>query len=81
MLGLRDQERETPKGGHAVAFSDGAIETTDASNTMFGPERMAALIGEVLASGAPLERVREHLADYRGAGEQEDDLTMVVVPV
>ncbi|MFZ5889682.1 MAG: SpoIIE family protein phosphatase [Myxococcota bacterium] len=79
-LQLVVETREVSAGDRVLCYSDGLIETHGSTGALFGVERAAAAYGEV-----PAERAFDHLtaklADFRGAADVSDDLSIVEVTV
>ncbi|HKR65485.1 MAG TPA: PP2C family protein-serine/threonine phosphatase, partial [Thermoanaerobaculia bacterium] len=63
-----------------VLHSDGIYETRDASGEVYGLERLARVIDEHAHEPAKLVRdaIVEDVTRFRGATEQDDDVTVVV---
>ena len=87
MLGIdeagewKDIRIESIQGYRLVIVTDGVTETANAEGTMFGKERLAALLSDV--RGLPLEqaasRINDVLTRFRGDRPQNDDFTFMMV--
>lgn len=83
--------RDTPYGEHEidlapgdklVLFTDGVSEATDGGGTLFGEERIEALVAGARELDAhALQRKIVEAALAHGGGEVEDDVTLVVIGV
>ena len=60
-------------------YTDGVPEATDASETLFGPERMLAALNRdpAAAPEALLRTVRQEIDAFVGDAPQFDDITML----
>lgn len=77
-----DESEATLAPGEALLFySDGIIETHNASRAMYGSQRLARVISDYGGPGVGLaQAVLEDVRGYTGAEhEQEDDITVLVV--
>ena len=79
--GIRYQEYELTlsKGSKLFVYTDGVPEAVNASNEMFGIERMLSALNDEPASGPEtiLRHVREAVDDFVQDAKQFDDLTML----
>lgn len=82
------QHEENERGGLAsgqiiLLGTDGIWETFNAKKEMFGKQRLYEIIRQNADNTAKdIEKaVLEALGDFRGKGNQEDDITMVVIKV
>ncbi len=70
------------RGDTLVLYTDGVLETTDASGATFGEDRLMRL-ARAAVDGSGVDDVRDAIVDgiarFQGAAEQVDDLTLVVV--
>ncbi|MEO5377852.1 MAG: response regulator [Magnetococcus sp. DMHC-6] len=64
---------------HVFVATDGIVETRSISGDWFGDERLLNFLQEVVATEASLEVILDILAQFRGQGEQKDDITLVEV--
>lgn len=63
-----------------VFYSDGLVEAHNARREMFGFPRLAESLGRAPASGDTIAMLLGALADFTGAGwEQEDDVTLLTL--
>ena len=81
MDGVKYKEYEwyLKPGTKLFVYTDGVPEATDASNTLFGTERMVAALNEA-PDATPkeiLEQVRGAVDQFVAGAEQFDDLTML----
>ena len=68
-------------GDSIVIFSDGVTETLNGDSTEFGVDRLFAAF-DCIEKGGPqamIEKCLEHLTDFRGAANRNDDLTMLAL--
>ncbi len=68
--------------GDVVTFyTDGVTEAMNADGDLFGLERLYECLADVAGQAARqvVERVRAAVSDFVGAGEQSDDLTLLVL--
>ncbi len=81
MKGLRfkQHEFELKPGDRLYVYTDGVPEATDASETLFGPERMLAALNRdpAAAPEALLRTVRQEIDAFVGDAPQFDDITML----
>jgi sigma-B regulation protein RsbU (phosphoserine phosphatase) len=70
-----------PPGGMLLLYTDGVTEAMDMGRTLFGLERLQAVVrGQGgLAPERLCERVWQALTAFRGEAPQADDVTMVAV--
>jgi sigma-B regulation protein RsbU (phosphoserine phosphatase) len=63
--------------------TDGIWEAHNGEGEMFGKDRLAHIIrnNKHMSAGAIQDAVLEAVSDFRGDGEQEDDITIVVIKV
>ncbi len=77
----KDIRIDSIQGYRLVIVTDGVTETANAEGTMFGKERLAALLSDV--RGLPLEqaasRINDVLTRFRGDRPQNDDFTFMMV--
>jgi len=82
MTGMRYDERETTllPGDSLLFYSDGLVEAHDPEREMFGFPRLMTLLGAHADGTPPIMFLLRKLADFTGAGwEQEDDITLVTL--
>lgn len=77
----RNYEIQFEKGDKIFVYTDGVPEATNASNELFGTDRMIAALGTAAETSPKeiLQTVRTSVDEFVGAAEQFDDLTMVCV--
>jgi serine phosphatase RsbU (regulator of sigma subunit) len=70
-------------GDQLVLISDGILEEHNSRREMFGFERMLATIAhaDMVDPERALDEIWETVSHFRGAAEQSDDITLVVVQV
>jgi sigma-B regulation protein RsbU (phosphoserine phosphatase) len=68
------------RGDMLVAYTDGIVEPENAYGEMFGDERLTDLILKYNKADASeiIARTMEAVNQWTGAGELQDDMTMVV---
>jgi phosphoserine phosphatase RsbU/P len=71
---------ELQQGDTLVAYTDGIIEPENAYGEMFGEERLQELLLKHAKADSPeiIARTMEAVNQWTGAGELQDDMTMVV---
>ena len=75
---IGDGERITlSPGDHFYMFSDGLMEVINEEQEMFGYPRLEKLLIECATHDHSLESVLDKVNDFRSAGEQPDDFTLV----
>jgi anti-sigma regulatory factor (Ser/Thr protein kinase) len=82
MTGMRYDERETMllPGDSLLFYSEGLVEAHDPERAMFGFPRLMTLLGAHADGTPPIMFLLRELADFTGAGwEQEDDITLVTL--
>ncbi len=82
MSGMTYEEKETvlQHGESVLLHSDGIVEAHDADRGMYGFPRLKQIVAEAAERQPLIDIVLSDLAQFTGAGaEQEDDITMVVV--
>ncbi len=74
-------ELETGQGDRVLVYTDGVTETFNAGREMFGRQRVIDLVSESSAETpqAALETLTVRISEYRGASEQLDDVTAVLI--
>jgi sigma-B regulation protein RsbU (phosphoserine phosphatase) len=67
-------------GDVLLAYTDGIVEPENVYGEMFGEERLKDLLFKYAAadSGELIARTMEAVVHWTGAGELQDDMTMVV---
>jgi len=75
----RDYTLSLEPGSKLFVYTDGVPEATDASQQMFGTDRMIAALNTATDKdpGAILESVKNAVSSFVGNAEQFDDLTML----
>lgn len=73
--------RDWPSHGVLVIGTDGVWETENAEGRMFGRDNLVGVIRATfhLPAAAICSALVERLAEFRGAGPQKDDVTLIVV--
>ncbi len=81
MPGSTYEEHETviEPGDVLFLYSDGITEQHDAAGEMFGFGRTEALVAAATSGDDLVDRCVAGLADFAGAVEQEDDITLVAL--
>lgn len=81
MPGSTYEEHETviEPGDVVLLYSDGITEQHDASGEMFGFGRTEALVAAATSGDDLVDRCVAALADFSGAVEQEDDITLLAL--
>src|SRR5215469_172132 len=76
---LYEEKKTTLANGESILFySDGIVEAHNPDRGMYGFPRLMKLIGDYEEGSSLKDIVLEDLAEFTGAGwEQEDDITMV----
>ena len=75
---IGDGERITlSPGDRFYLFSDGLMEVINEEQEMFGYPRLEKLLTECAIHNQSLESVLDKVNDFRSAGEQPDDFTLV----
>jgi serine phosphatase RsbU (regulator of sigma subunit)/anti-sigma regulatory factor (Ser/Thr protein kinase) len=80
--GSRYEEGETTltPGDTLLLFSDGLVEAHNPDREMFGLSRLSSVLRDPVNGAPPIVRLLHDLADFTGAGwEQEDDITLVAL--
>jgi len=77
-LKYKEYEIQLKPGDRIFVYTDGVPEATDASNNMFGLDRMLEALNEGAETPvAVLKNVREAVDAFAAGAEQFDDLTML----
>jgi sigma-B regulation protein RsbU (phosphoserine phosphatase) len=81
--GYEERRVSLEAGAHLFLYTDGVVESEDASGEPFGLERLRALLVRERTSGLDgiLTRVEEAVRAFRAGAEPADDATMVVLKV
>ncbi|MCU0508370.1 MAG: SpoIIE family protein phosphatase [Anaerolineae bacterium] len=75
-----EQESNVAPGESVLIYSDGLVEAHNPQGEMFGFPRLRQMACGLGGGSELIERLRGALADFAGAGwEQEDDVTFVTV--
>ncbi len=79
----RYEERTVPleHGDLLVAYTDGIVEPENAYGEMFGEDRLKELVSKYAHADSSelIAQTMEAVNEWTGAGELQDDMTMVVV--
>ena len=79
----REYELELQVGDRLFVYTDGVPEATDASNTLYGTDRMLTALNS--AKDAPcrqlLETVHRDVDAFVGGADQFDDITMLCIEI
>ncbi len=64
-----------------VIYSDGVTEAEDASETLFGEQRLQEIIkkNKNLSSQKIMAEIYKEVKNFQGGTEQDDDITLVVI--
>jgi serine phosphatase RsbU (regulator of sigma subunit) len=78
-----EQMIQLQPGDQLVLISDGLLEEHNARRELFGFERMLATVANADAEDPEqaLDEIWETVTQFRGASEQSDDITLVVIQV
>ena len=78
-LKFREHSFELHPGDSLFVYTDGVAEATDASNELFGTDRMLASLNRDSDAGPKqlLVNVKEDLDRFVGSAPQFDDITML----
>jgi serine phosphatase RsbU (regulator of sigma subunit) len=82
-LGILDQPLdripmiEVDADDRIYAYSDGITEAINGQGEEFGTHRLAQAIGELLTSKGEIELLAEVARQFRGGGDQLDDIALV----
>ena len=68
-------------GDDVFLFSDGLTEATNADGQLFGVDRVQTTLERRLAPGEGFSAIMRALADFRGATQVKDDLSVVCVTI
>jgi serine phosphatase RsbU (regulator of sigma subunit)/anti-sigma regulatory factor (Ser/Thr protein kinase) len=82
MPGMRYDEAEAmlDPGAQILLYSDGLVEAHDSEREMYGTPRLTELIGSTAHGDRLIDRLLGSLQSFTGgAGEQEDDITLVTL--
>lgn len=76
-----EEKIQLAPGDLLVAYTDGIVEPENEYGEMFGDERLTDLLVKHAGHGTDeiIARVMEAVREWTGAGELQDDMTMVVV--
>ena len=76
-----EREIELRSGDLLVAYTDGVVEPENSYGEQFGEDRLKDLLVKFAAhpSDEIVSRVVESVEQWTGAGELQDDMTMLVV--
>lgn len=70
---------EIERGDRLYAYSDGLVEAHAEDGSLFGSERLEALIDGADDGESLFEAIAKAVRDFQRAGEQHDDVTLVEV--
>ena len=76
---FREYELQINPGDKLFVYTDGIPEAIDEHVEQYGPERLESVLNSVkdLDMKSTLPAVRKNIADFVGAADQFDDITMV----
>jgi serine phosphatase RsbU (regulator of sigma subunit) len=75
-----EKEAYLQPGSGLLLYTDGIVEAHNPSREMFGSSRLLACLAETSFQPDVVDRLLARLAEFTGAGwEQEDDVTFVVL--
>jgi PAS domain S-box-containing protein len=80
-LGVAPTRVPVAVGDDVFLFSDGLTEATNADGELFGVERASAVLAQRLAPGEGFNAIMRALAEFRGAVQVKDDLSVVCVTI
>jgi sigma-B regulation protein RsbU (phosphoserine phosphatase) len=68
-------------GDVLVLYSDGVVEMMDSQRKLYGEDRLQSIVESNSQRSAPqiVEAIRSSVAQFRGAAEPHDDLTLLVL--
>lgn len=80
---LEEREFALAPDGLIVLYSDGLTEAMDAQRNEFGEERVLSMVQDAarLSAGELQRQLIDAAQQHRGAAEQNDDITLVVIRV
>jgi sigma-B regulation protein RsbU (phosphoserine phosphatase) len=78
-----DQSVSLTAGDLILLYTDGLTETADRRGSLFGVDRLAAVVRDHAGLSAQdlVQAVRRHLEDYAGGAAPADDLTFVALRI
>ena len=79
--GYREQQVQLAPGDQLFFYTDGCVESENEQGEMFGIDRLEPLLIEAAQSPAPIKRIEEGIAAFRGKSEPLDDATLMTVKV
>ncbi len=79
--GYREQQVQLAQGDLLFFYTDGCVESENEQGEMFGIERLEPLLVEAARTPAPIKRIEEAIAAFRGKSEPLDDATLMTVRV
>ncbi|MBM3242052.1 hypothetical protein FJZ31_37750 [Candidatus Poribacteria bacterium] len=77
-----DFEQELQEGDIVIFYTDGIIEAENEAEEMYGAERLEKVVTHIvptMTAEGIIETILQDVADFVGAAEQYDDMTVVVV--
>ena len=75
-----DEEYILSPGSALFVYTDGVPEANDSDGAMFGEERLASTLSEIVPEDTPemiMKKVRTAVDEFAGDAPQYDDLTML----
>jgi sigma-B regulation protein RsbU (phosphoserine phosphatase) len=77
----REYELELAAGDRLFIYTDGVAEATDASNTLYGTDRMLAALNRKREGSCRqlLEALHQDVDEFVGEADQFDDITMLCI--
>jgi serine phosphatase RsbU (regulator of sigma subunit) len=79
--GYREEQVQLAPGDQLFFYTDGCVESENEQGEMFGIERLEPLLVAAAQSPAPIKRIEEDIAAFRGKSEPLDDATLMTVRV
>lgn len=80
-LGVSPTRVPVCAGDDVLLFSDGLTEATNADGQLFGVDRVQRTLERKLGPGEGFSAIMRALADFRGAAQVKDDLSVVCVTI
>ncbi len=79
----REYELELNAGDRLFVYTDGVPEATDASNTLYGIDKMIAALNRSKSGSCSqiLEELHRDIDDFTGSADQFDDITMLCLEI
>ena len=79
--GYREEQVQLAPGDQLFFYTDGCVESENEQGEMFGIDRLEPLLMAAAQSPAPIKRIEEGIAEFRGRSEPLDDATLMTVRV